>query len=172
MKNPDARRRLGLRVAGLGVVVLVAGLTGCSSKGGGPASPASSSPAPSSTTVMLDQHSHTMTSKVDCTSAASAPKATPPESGDLTTRISVHDDSASVSLAVSDERPPNVDGFSISLKLGNGEYQLPYQPTQSANQVLVTKEGKNYTITGSGQGTTPGQSGMRQVTFGIHLTCP
>jgi hypothetical protein len=73
---------------------------------------------------------------------------------------------------VSDERPPNVDGFSISLKLGNGEYQLPYQPTQSANQVLVTKEGKSYTITGSGQGTTPGQSGMRQVTFGIHLTCP
>jgi hypothetical protein len=172
MKNPDARRRIGHRVTGLGVVVVVAGLSACSTKGGGPASPASSTPAPSSTTVMLDQHSHTITSKVDCTSAASAPKATPPESGDLTTRISVHDDSAAVSFALSDEKPPSVDGFSISLKLGNGQYQLPYQPTQSANQVQVTKQNNSYTITGSGQGTTPGQNGMRQVTFGIHVTCP
>jgi hypothetical protein len=172
MKNPDARRRIGLDVTGLSVILLVTGLSACSREGGGPASPTSSSPAPSSTTVMLDQHTHTITTKVDCTTSASAPRATPPESGDLTTRISVHDDAASVSIALSDEKPPSVDGFSISLQLGNGQYQLPYQPTQSANQVLVTKEGKSYTVTGAGQGTTPGQSGMRQVTFGIHVTCP
>ncbi len=172
MTNPDARRRIGLRVAGLSMIVLVAGLSACSGKGGGPASPSSSSPAPSTTTVMLDQHTHTITAKVDCISTASAPHATPPESGDLTTRINVHDDSASVSLALSDEKPPSVDGFSISLKVGNGQYQLPYQPTQSATQVQVTKDDKSYTITGSGQGTMPGQNGMRQITFGIHVTCP
>ncbi|WAC93457.1 lipoprotein LpqH [Mycobacterium sp. Aquia_213] len=172
MKNPDARRRISRRVAGLGVVVLAAGLSACSNNGGKPASPASSSPAPSNTTVMLDQHSHTITSKVECSSSASAPHATPPESGDLTTRISVHDDSASLSFALSDEKPPSVDGFSISLKVGNGQYQLPYQPTQSVNQVIVAKDGKSYTITGNGQGTMPGQTGMRQVTFGIHVTCP
>ncbi|WAJ43216.1 lipoprotein LpqH [Mycobacterium sp. Aquia_216] len=166
-----ARRRIGPRVAGFGVVVLVAGASACSGNGGKPASPASSGPAPSSTTVMLDQHSHTITAKVDCVSSAAAPHATPPESGDLTTRINVHDDAASVSFALSDEKPPSVDGFAISLKVGDGQYQLPYQPTQSANQVLVTKEGNKYTITGSGQGTMPGQTGMRQITFGIHLTC-
>ncbi|GBG37365.1 lipoprotein LpqH [Mycobacterium montefiorense] len=170
MTNPDARRGIGRRVAGFGVVVLV-GLSACSTKGGGPASPASSPPALTHTTVMLDQHSHTITAKVDCTTTASAPHATPPESGDLTTRIGVHDDSAAVSLTLSDETPPSVDGISISLKVGNGQYQLPYQPTQPANHVQVTKDGKSYTSTGSGQGTMPGQTGMRQVTFGIHVTC-
>jgi hypothetical protein len=172
MKNPDARRRISPRVAGLGVLILVAGLSACSNNGGKPASPASSSPAPATTTVMLDQHTHTITNKVECTNSAAAPHATPPESGDLTTRISVHDDSASVSFALSDERPPSVDGFSISMRVGNGQYQLPYQPTQSANQVLVIKDARNYTITGSGQGTMPGQSGMRQITFGVHVACP
>lgn len=172
MKNPDTRRRIGRCGAGLGVLVLAAGLSACSRDGGKPASAASSSPAPSNTTVMLDQHSHTITSKVACTSSASAPHATPPESGDLTTRITVHDDAASLSFALSDEKPPSVDGFSISLKVGNGQYQLPYQPTQSVNQVIVAKDGKSYTITGNGQGTMPGQNGMRQITFGIHVTCP
>jgi hypothetical protein len=172
MNNPGARRQTRRHVAGLSVVVLVTALSACSSNGGKPASPASSSPRPSPTTVMLDQHTHTMNAKVDCKSTAAAPHATPPESGDLTTRITVQDDSASVSFALSDERPPSVDGFSISLKVGNGQYQLPYQPTQSANQVQVAKDGNRYTITGTGQGTMPGQSGMRQVTFGIHVTCP
>lgn len=95
-----------------------------------------------------------------------------PGVGDLTTRITVHDDAASLSFALSDEKPPSVDGFSISLKVGNGQYQLPYQPTQSVNQVIVAKDGKSYTITGNGQGTMPGQNGMRQITFGIHVTCP
>jgi hypothetical protein len=165
-------RRIVLGAAGLGVVVLVAGLSACSTKGGGPASPASSSPAPSSTTVMLDQHTHTITTGVDCNTSAAKPSATPAESGDLTTHITAYDDSASVSLALSDETPPSVDGFAISLKVGNGQYQLPYQSAQSPTQVQATKEGKSYTVTGTGQGTTPGQSGMRQVIFGIHVTCP
>ncbi|WP_144208098.1 lipoprotein LpqH [Mycobacterium tilburgii] len=172
MTKPDARRRRTPRVAGLGTVVLVIGLSGCSSDGGSPAAPTSSTPALSKTTVMMDQHSHTITAPVDCKTSAAAPHATPPESGDLTTRINVHDDSASVSLALSDEKPPSVDGFAVALKVGSGQYQLPYQPTQSANQVLVTKDGRSYTVTGSGQGTAPGQSGMRQITFGIHVTCP
>lgn len=168
----NAQRRIRRRVAEFGVVVLVAALSSCSDNGGKPAAPASSSPAPSSTTVMLDQHSHTIANKVECVSSAAAPHATPPESGDLTTRITVHDDSASVSFALSDEQPPTVDGFSISMKVGNGQYQLPYQPTQSANQVMVHKDGRSYTITGNGQGTMPDQSGMRKVTFGVHVTCP
>ncbi|MEE6138862.1 lipoprotein LpqH [Mycobacterium sp. 050128] len=172
MKNPDTRRRISCGVAGLGAVVLTVGLPACSNSGSKPASPTSSSAPPSNTILMLDQHTHTITAKVSCTSSASAPHATPPESGDLTTRISVHDDSASLSFALSDEKPPSVDGFSISLKVGDGEYQLPYQPTQSVNQVMVTKDGPKYTITGNGQGTMPGQTGMRQITFGIHLTCP
>ncbi len=172
MRNPDGRRRLVLVAAGLGVVVLAASLSACSSKSSQPASAPSSSPASSSTTVMVEGNKHTMITGVDCTSSAAQPSATPTESGNLTTHISVHDDSASVSLALSDEKPPSVDGFAISLKVGTGQYQMPYQPAQSPTQVQATKEGKSYTVTGTGQAVTPGQSGMRQVTFGIHVTCP
>ncbi|MGE2816151.1 lipoprotein LpqH [Mycobacterium heidelbergense] len=154
----------------VGVVVLVAALPGCSTKSGAP--PASSSAALSGATVMLDQHTHTIYSKVDCNTSAAKPSATPAESGDLTTRITVHDDSASVSLALSDEKPPSVDGFAISLKVDNGQYQLPYQSVQTPTQVQASKEGKSYTVTGAGQGSAPGQSATRQVTFGIHVTCP
>jgi flagellar hook-length control protein FliK len=165
-------RRIVVGAAGLGVLVLVAGLSACSTKKGGPAAPATSSPALSATTVMLDQHTHTIYSRVDCNSTAAKPSATPAESGDLTTRITANDDSASVSLALSDEIPPSVDGFAISLKVENGQYQLPYQSAQSPTQVQATKEGKSYTVTGAGQGSAPGQGGTRQVTFGIHVTCP
>jgi Mycobacterium 19 kDa lipoprotein antigen len=165
-------RRVVLGAAGLGMLVLVAGLSACSTKSGAPPSPASSSPAFSATTVMLDQHTHTIYSGVDCNSSAAKPNATPAESGDLTTRITAYDDSASVSLALSDEKPPSVDGFAISLKVGSGQYQLPYQSVQSPTQVQATKDGKSYTVTGAGQALVPGQNGMRQVTFGIHVTCP
>ena len=165
-------RRLVLSAAGLGVLVLMAGLPACSTKRGGPASPASSSPALSATTVMLDRHTHTIYGRVDCNSSAAKPSATPAESGDLTTRITAYDDSASVSLALSDEIPPSVDGFAISLKVGTDQYQLPYQSVQSPTQVQASKEGKSYTVTGAGQGAIPGQTGTRQVTFGIHVTCP
>ncbi|CQD17896.1 LppO protein [Mycobacterium europaeum] len=164
MKNPYI-----LVAAGL---VLAAGLSGCSGKGSQQASAPSSSPTPPSTTVMIDGNKHTMTAEVTCTSSAAQPDASPPESGDLTTHISVHDDTASVSLALSDEKPPMVDGFAVSLALSTGQYQLPYQATRSATQVQATKQGKSYTVTGTGQATTPGQSGTRAVTFGIHVTCP
>lgn len=156
----------------LGALALGASLPACSGKESHPASPPSSTPALTSTTVMIDGNKHTLIAAVDCSSSAAQPNASPPESGDLTTRISVHDDAASVSLAVSDERPPTVDGFAISLKLPNGQYQLPYQGTNSPTQVQATKDGKGYTITGTGQATTPGQSGVRDVRFGIHVTCP
>jgi Mycobacterium 19 kDa lipoprotein antigen len=84
----------------------------------------------------------------------------------------VHDDAASISLALSDEKPPSVDGFAISLKVDEGQYQLPYQSVQTPTQVQASKEGKSYTVTGAGQGSAPGQSSTRQVTFGIHVTCP
>jgi hypothetical protein len=164
-------RRIIVGAAGLGVVVLVAGLSACSSKSG-PASPASSSPASSSTTVMMDRHTHKITAGVECTTSASQPSATPAESGDLTTRITAHDDSASLSLALSDEKPPSVDSLAISLKTDSGQYQMPYQTPQSATQVQATKEGKSYTVTGSAQGTSPGQGDVHSVTFGIHVTCP
>ncbi|EFG77935.1 hypothetical protein HMPREF0591_2151 [Mycobacterium parascrofulaceum ATCC BAA-614] len=159
-------------ILGAAGIVLVAGLAGCSGKGGQPASTTSSTPVSVTTTVMIDGNKHTMTARVDCTSSAAQPNASPPESGDLTTRIRVQDDTASVSLALSDEKPPMVDGFAISLTLPAGQYQLPYQATKSATQVLATKEDKSYTVTGTGQATTPGQSGTRPVTFGVHVTCP
>ena len=167
-----ARRRLVLAAAGLGVLALGATLPACSSKNGQPSAATSSSSAPSSTTVMMDGSKHTMTAAVECKSTAAQSSATPAESGDLTTRITVHDDSASVSLALSDEKPPSVDGFSVSLKAGSGEYQLPYQAPQSATQVQATKDGKSYTVTGTGQGVSPNQGDVHQVTFGIHVTCP
>lgn len=162
-------RPLAMAAAG---IVLAAGLSGCSGGGNRPASTPGPSPAPATTTVMIDGNKHTMTAAVACTSAAAQPDASPPESGDLTTRISVRDDTASVSLALSDEKPPMVDGFAISLTLATGQYQLPYQAAKSASQVQATKQGRSYTVTGTGEATTPGQSGTRPVTFGVHVTCP
>lgn len=170
--NRRGRRWVVRAAAALGLVALATGLPACSSKGDHPATATSSGPPLASTTVMIDGNKHTMIAAVDCFRSAAQPSASPPESGDLTTRISVHDDSASVSLAVSDEQPPNIDGFAISLKLDSGLYQLPYQGTKSPNQVQATKDGKSYTVTGTGQATTPSQSGLRDVTFGIHVTCP
>lgn len=174
MTNADyrARDRHIVLAAALSVAALGVSLSACSSKASQPAKVPSSSPAVVVTTVMIDGNKHTLIAGVDCTRSAAQPNASPPESGDLTTRINVHDDTASVSLALSDEQPPNIDGFAISLKLDKGQYQLPYQGTKSPTQVQATKEGKSYTVTGTGEATTPGQSGLRQATFGIHVTCP
>ena len=160
-------RRLVLAAAGL--ALLGGGLPACSSKGGQPSSVTSSSAVPPTTTVMMDGNKHTMIAGVECNNSAAVP---PAESGDLTTHVSVHDDSASIALSISDEKPPSVDGFSISLKTGSGQYQLPWQAPQSATQVQATKDGKSYTITGTGQGASPNQGDVHQVTFGIHVTCP
>ncbi|OBA70090.1 hypothetical protein A5641_14150 [Mycobacterium sp. 1554424.7] len=168
----SSARRLVLAAAALGVVALAAAVPACSSKSAQPSSATSTSAAPASTTVMVGGNKHTIMTQVECKATAAQPSATPAESGDLTTRITVHDDSASVSLAISDEKPPSVDAFSLSLKAGSGEYQLPYQAPQSATQVQATKDGKSYTVTGTGQGTSPNQGDVHQVTFGIHVTCP
>ena len=154
--------------AGVGLVVL----GGCSGKNGHPGAAPSTSHPPVSTTVMINGNKHTMLGGVECTSSAAQPSATPAESGDLTTHITVHDDSASVTLTLSDETPPSVDGFEVSLKLDSGEYRLPYQAPQSATQVQAAKNGKSYTVTGTGQGVSPKQGDVHQVTFGIHVTCP
>jgi Mycobacterium 19 kDa lipoprotein antigen len=167
MTISPARRRLVLAVA------FAASLSACSdNKSGQPSSAPSSSPAVSSTTIMIDNNKHTMIARVDCKSTAAQPSASPAESGDLTTRIAVRDDSASLSLALSDEKPPSVDGFAISLKTGSGQYQVPYQAPETATQVQATKDGKSYTVTGTGQGSSPNQGDVHQVTFGIHVTCP
>lgn len=169
--NRRWRRCVARAAAALGLAALAVSLPACSSKADHPAAK-SSGPPLASTTVMIDGNKRTIIAAVDCTRSAAQPNASPPESGDLTTRISVHDESASVSLAVSDEQPPAVDGFAITLKLDTGQYQLPYQGTKSPTQVQATKDGNSYTVTGTGQATTPGQSSLRDVTFGIHVTCP
>jgi hypothetical protein len=160
--------RLAVAAAGIGVVVLGGTLSACSNNGGKPAA-TSSSPAPSNTTVMMNGNKHTTTAGVECTNSAAVP---PAESGDLTTHITVHDDSASLTLSISDEKPPSVDGFAISLKTESGQYQLPWQAPQSATQVQATKDAKSYTVTGTGQGVSPNQGDVHEVTFGIHVTCP
>jgi hypothetical protein len=180
MTNPDgrhsfrltaARRRIVLGAAGLGVVLSGTSLSACSTMTSQSASPPSSTPASANATVMVDQYTHSFATGVGCTNSAAKPSAKPMEFGDLTTRIGAHDDSASFSLALSDETPPTVDGFAISLKVGTGQYQMPYQPPQSSTQVQATKKGSSYTVTGSGQATTPGRAGMHQVAFGIRVTC-
>ncbi len=154
--------------AGVGLVVLA----GCSSNNAHPGAAPSTSHPPVSTTVMINGNKHTMLGGVECSTSAAQPSATPAESGDLTTRITVHDDSASVTLTLSDETPPSVDAFEVSLKLDSGEYRLPYQAPQSAIQVQAAKDGRSYTVTGTGQGVSPKQGDVHQVTFGIHVTCP
>ncbi|WP_163745641.1 lipoprotein LpqH [Mycobacterium lacus] len=143
----------------------------CSTKGGEPASAPSSSPTPTNATVMVDGHSHTISGEVDCRTTPTQPSATPAESGSQTTRISAHDDTASVSLSLSDATPPGVNGFAISLNAASATYQMPYQAVQSPNQVQASRQGNSYTVTGTGKALAPGQGGMRDLPFEIDVTC-
>jgi hypothetical protein len=120
---------------------------------------------------MVEGHSHAITSGIECRTSPAQTSATPAESGTQTTRIEARDDSASVTISISDLTPPDVNSFSISLKAGSTNYQMPYQAVQSATQIQVTRDGKKYTVTGTGQGET-GPNTMRQLPFGIHITCP
>jgi hypothetical protein len=169
MTNTDRRLSFVLGTAAFVVVGTIA--PACSTKTGEPASAPSSTPVATNTTVMVDGHSHTISGKVDCTTSAMQPSATPPESGNKTTRISAHDDAATVSLSLSDANPPGVNGFSISLNAANANYQLPYQSVQSPDQVRATQSGKNYTVTGVGKALAPGQGGMRDLQFEVDVTC-
>lgn len=166
MRVSHVRHQIVRGTAGLSVVMLGFALASCS------ATPPKPTPAPPTTTVMMGMHTHSIATDVSCTHSAAQADATPPESGDLTTRITAHDDSASLSLALSDEKPPSVDGFAVSLKVGDDQYSIPYQATETPTQVQVSRNGNSYTVTGSGQAVAPRQSGMHQLTFGIHVTCP
>jgi hypothetical protein len=172
MTDPRHRVRKGLGAVALGVVVLGGTVPACSNKTGVPSSSASSSPAAAAgVTVMVEGHSHAITGGVECRTSPAQTSATPAESGTQTTRVEAHDDSASVTLSISDLTPPDVNSFAISLKAGSTNYQMPYQPVQSPTQIQVTRDGKKYTVTGTGQGET-GPNTMRQLPFGIHITCP
>jgi hypothetical protein len=172
MTDPRHGVRKGLGAFALGVVVLGAAVPACSSKTGVPSSSASSSTAAAAAvTVMVEGHSHAISGGIQCRTAPAETNATPPESGTQTTRIEAHDESASVTLSISDLTPPDVNSFAISLKAGGTNYQMPYQPVQSATQVQASRDGKKYTVTGTGQGET-GPNTMRQLPFGIHVTCP
>jgi hypothetical protein len=157
----------------LGAAALVVGTIApaCSTKTGEPAASSSSTPVATNTTVMVDGHSHTISAKVDCSTSPRQTSATPAEAGSNTTRISAQDDSAYVSLSLSDANPPGVNGFSLSLNAANGSYQLPFQSVQSPDQVRATKDGKNYTVTGIGKALAPGQGGMRDLQFEVDVTC-
>lgn len=154
--------------AALGIVLLAA----CSSNGSPSASSPSSSAAASGATVMVEGHSHMISGGVECKTTPAQTNATPAESGTQTTRITAKDSLASVSLSVSDLTPPDVNGFAISLISEGTRYQMPYQPVESATQVEASRQGKKYTVTGTGQAETTGQNTMRQLPFGIHITCP
>jgi Mycobacterium 19 kDa lipoprotein antigen len=167
MTNPYPRSARVLGAAALLLAGTVA--AACSSKDGAPASAPSSTTVATNTTVLVDGHGHTISGKVDCSTSPRQTSATPPESGNKTTRISAQDDSAYVSLSMSDADPPGVNGFSISLTAANANYQLPYQSVQSPEQ--VTKAGKNYTVTGVGKALAPGQGGMRDLQFEVDVTC-
>jgi hypothetical protein len=121
---------------------------------------------------MLEGHSHTISGGVECRTSPAQTTATPAESGTQTTRITAHDDSASVNVSISDLSPPDVNGFSLSLKAEGASYVMPYQPVQSATQLEATRNGKSFTVTGTGQAETGGQGGTRQLPFGLHMTCP
>ncbi|OSC37654.1 lipoprotein LpqH [Mycobacterium decipiens] len=171
MTNPRRTVATAVCAAALGVTVLGASVPACSTKSG-PGSPPGSSSAPARATVMVEGHTHTISGAVECSTSPAVRTATPPESGTQTTRVSARDDSASVTLSLSDSTPPDVNGFSISLKSGNTKYQMPYQPVESPTQVEATRQGKSYTLTGTGHAVIPGQSGMRELPFGVHVTCP
>jgi hypothetical protein len=168
MTNPYPRSARVLGAAAFVVVGMIA--PACSSKSGEASAP-SSTPVVTNTTVMVDGHSHTFSGKADCSTSAMQPSATPPESGNKTTRISAHDDSSYVSLSLSDANPPGVNGFSIGLNAANANYQLPYQSVQSPDQVHAIKDGKSYTVTGVGKALAPGQGGMRDLQFEVDVTC-
>lgn len=171
LTDPRHTVRIAVGATALGVSALGATLPACFAHSG-PGSPPSAPSAPAAATVMVEGHTHTISGVVECRTSPAVRTATPSESGTQTTRVNAHDDSASVTLSLSDSTPPDVNGFGISLKIGSVDYQMPYQPVQSPTQVEATRQGKSYTLTGTGHAVIPGQTGMRELPFGVHVTCP
>lgn len=153
LTDPRHTVRIAVGATALGVSALGATLPACSAHSG-PGSPPSAPSAPAAATVMVEGHTHTISGVVECRTSPAVRTATPSESGTQTTRVNAHDDSAS------------------ALKIGSVDYQMPYQPVQSPTQVEATRQGKSYTLTGTGHAVIPGQTGMRELPFGVHVTCP
>ncbi len=148
------------------VVTLLVPLSACGKNNAAP-------PGPTSASVTVDGHTHNISGAVECTNSSANPRATPPETGSGTTRISAHDDSAGFNLALSNDSPPRLDGFALSLTVDNGEYEMPYQSALSSNQITVTRQGNTYLVKGTGASVTrvpPGRS--TNPTFEIDVACP
>ncbi|MEQ0707833.1 hypothetical protein, partial [Mycobacterium tuberculosis] len=116
MTDPRHTVRIAVGATALGVSALGATLPACSAHSG-PGSPPSAPSAPAAATVMVEGHTHTISGAVECRTSPAVRTATPSESGTQTTRVNAHDDSASVTLSLSDSTPPDVNGFGISLKI-------------------------------------------------------
>ncbi len=148
LTDPRHTVRIAVGATALGVSALGATLPACSAHSG------PGSPPVRRQLRGRDRHgrghTHTISGVVECRTSPAVRTATPSESGTQTTRVNAHDDSASVTLSLSDSTPPDVNGFGISLKIGSVDYQMPYQPVQSPTQVEATRQGKSYTLTGTG----------------------
>lgn len=107
MTDPRHTVRIAVGATSLGVSALGATLPACSAHSG-PGSPPSAPSAPAAATVMVEGHTHTISGVVECRTSPAVRTATPSESGTQTTRVNAHDDSASVTLSLSDSTPPDV----------------------------------------------------------------
>lgn len=168
MTSARPTRRTGLGVLALGLFALGTAVPACSTK-----DEPTTGPKPSSShaevTIMMDGHTHTISGAVECSTRRAQANATPTEYGNQTTHVSAKDDAASVTLSFSDATPPDVDSFAISLTAGHDSYQMPLQ---SPSGVEAARQGKSYTVTGTGRASAPGHGETRDLTFGIHVTCP
>ncbi|QNI07613.1 lipoprotein LpqH [Mycobacterium kubicae] len=147
----------------LSAAALVLGLSACSGH-------AVSKPAAADITI--EGHKHTITSGIECETESANPNATPPQSGSRTTHITASDGAAEELLSLSDTTPLGVNGFSVTVTVDADVYRIPYQPLESSSKVQATKAGKSYTVTGSGKGSEPNVTGMRDLHFEVRVTCP
>ncbi len=164
-RSPN-RRMVLLGAHALVVVTLLAPLSACTKNN-------AAQPNPTSASVTVNGSTHKISGAVECTNSSANPHATPAETGSGTTRVSAHDDSGRFNLALSNDTPPRLDGFALSLTVDNGEYEMPYQSALSSNQITVTRQGNTYTVKGTGASVTrvpPGQSA--NPTFEIDVACP
>jgi len=190
VKAPAALRRTpsrrtsvltALRAAAPAVMLLAAMLSGCSTNSGSPAAQpsagsASTSPTPGTTPggsgaasaqLTVDGHTHTFSGPPSCKAQTANPNGTPPSGN---TEIGASDDTASFTLSwLSDAKAPVV-GMTLSFKVDNGGYGMPYYPNPPG--IEATQQDKNYTVKGTPPVEAPGQSSMSNLPVEIHVTCP
>jgi hypothetical protein len=149
--------------AALCAAALVPSLSGCSEE---------TSAKPATADITIEGHQHTITSGVECNSEPANPHATPAQSGSHTTHITASDGAAEELLSLSDTTPPGVNGFSVTVTVNTDVYRIPFQPIESSTKVQAAKTGKSYTVTGTAKGSEPNVTGMRDLQFAVHVTCP